>query len=386
MTDDCACFVGGFCLERFFAGCRGIPPAAHAPITLNVITVRDEQLQDEPFLFELYASRRQAEMDALGWPPEMRNTFLNLQFRASQGYHTAFPDAEFQIVRVNGVNAGRLIINRTREDLRVVDLALLPQFRNTGVGTSLLRKLFGEAAATRKPVRLKVDRGSRAERLSQRLGFVRVAETELHFEMEWRAPAETPVPRSPLPDAVKLPMQFDVARLQADFAGILAAEFVPHFNTAYYEGDWSAVPLRSIGGRTDHIYPDPAAKHGFADTPLLERCPYIRELLAALRCPLQAVRFLRLKAGSVIKEHRDHELGFEDGEVRLHIPVITNPGVEFVLNQVRIVMKEGECWYLNVNQPHRVANRGPADRIHLVIDCVVNDWLRDQLLGAAKSQ
>jgi hypothetical protein len=183
---------------------------------------------------------------------------------------------------------------------------------------------------------------------------------------------------------VKLPPRFDVARLQAEFGGILAAEFVRHFNTAYYEGDWSAVPLRSIGGRADHIYPDPAAKHAFADTPLLERCPYVRELLATLCCPLQAVRFLRLKAGSVIKEHRDHELGFEDGEVRLHIPVITNPEVEFVLNQVRLAMNEGECWYLNVNLPHRVANRGSTDRIHLVIDCVVNDRLREQLLAAAR--
>jgi ribosomal protein S18 acetylase RimI-like enzyme len=159
---------------------------------LNVITVRDERLQDEPFLYELYASRRQAEMDALGWPLEFRNTFLNQQFRASQGYHTAFPEAEFQIVLLNGVNAGRLIINRTREELRVVDLALLPQFRNAGVGTSLLQKLFGEASATRKPVRLKVDRGSRAERLYQRLGFIKISETELHFEMEWRASAESP--------------------------------------------------------------------------------------------------------------------------------------------------------------------------------------------------
>jgi ribosomal protein S18 acetylase RimI-like enzyme len=170
---------------------------------LNTINVRQERLEDEPFLFELYASRRQAELDALGWPPEMRHTFLRQQFRASQGYHTAFPEAEFKIILVNGVNAGRLIINRTREELRVVDLALLPQFRNAGAGASLLRKLFGEAAATHKAVRLQVDRGNRAERLYQRLGFVRIAENELHFEMEWRASAKEPVPRSPSPDAAR---------------------------------------------------------------------------------------------------------------------------------------------------------------------------------------
>jgi GNAT superfamily N-acetyltransferase len=330
----------------------------------------------------VYASTRQEELDAWGWPPEMRRNFLTMQFRASQGLHSAFPDAEFQIVMLDGVNAGRMVVNRTREALHLVDIALLPQHRNAGIGAALMQRVFGEAAATKKPLRLLVLKGNRAARFYHRLGFVKTGETELHLQMEWRAPAAPPV--QPLvPDAVKLPLQFDAGRLQADLAGIVTTEFIPHFNTAYYQGDWSAVPLRSIGGRTDQIYPDPTAKDSFADTPLLARCDYIREVLARLRCPQQAVRFLRLKAGSEIKEHCDHELGFEDGEVRLHIPVITNREVEFVLNQVRVIMDEGECWYLNVNRPHRVANRGAADRVHLVVDCVVNDWLRDLLLGAA---
>jgi aspartyl/asparaginyl beta-hydroxylase (cupin superfamily) len=142
------------------------------------------------------------------------------------------------------------------------------------------------------------------------------------------------------------------------------------------------VPFRSVGGRADRIYPDPTAKTAFADTPLLARCPYVQQVLAAFLCPQQAVRFMRLKAGSSIKEHRDYQLGYEDGEIRVHIPVVTNPEVEFVLNGVRINMKEGECWYLNFNLPHRVANRGTSDRIHLVVDCVVNDWLRELLLAA----
>jgi ribosomal protein S18 acetylase RimI-like enzyme len=348
---------------------------------LNAITVRPEQPQDEAFLFELYASTRQEELDAWGWPPEMREGFLKVQFKASQGYRDAFPDAEFQIVLLDGVKAGRLIVNRTREDLSIVDIALLPQYRNAGAGTALFRRIFGEAAATKKPLRLQVFKGNRARRLYERLGFVKTGETETHDHMEWHAPV-IPVAAPLVPDAVKLPLRFDPARLQADLTRILAEEFVPHFNTAYYQGDWSAVPLRSIGGRADQIYPDPTARSAFADTPLLARCAYLNEVLATVRCPQQSVRLLRLKAGSVIKEHSDFDLGFEDGEVRLHIPIITNPGVEFILNQVRVIMNEGECWYLNVNLPHRVANRGTEDRIHLVIDCVVNDWLRDLLLGS----
>lgn len=349
--------------------------------SLNVITLRPEQPQDESFLFELYASTRQEELDAWGWPPEMRRNFLTMQFKASQGLHDAFPDAEFQIVMLDGLKAGRMVVHRTRDALHLLDIALLPQHRNAGIGAALLQRIFGEAAATKKPLRLQALKGNRAVRFYHRLGFTNTGETEMHLELEWRAPASQPA-QPAMPDAVKLPLQFDVARLQADLARIMTTEFVPHFNTAYYEGDWSAVPLRSIGGRMDQIYPDPTAKDSFADTPLLARCGYIREALAMLRCPQQSVRLLRLKAGSVIKEHCDHELGFEDGEVRLHIPVATNPQVEFVLNQVRVIMKEGECWYLNVNRPHRVANRGTADRVHLVVDCVVNDWLRGLLQGA----
>lgn len=181
----------------------------------------------------------------------------------------------------------------------------------------------------------------------------------------------------------RLSVTFDAARLQADLDNIVGGDYVPHFNTRTYEGDWSAVPLRSVGGRADHIYPDPTAKQAFADTPLLERCPYVREILAYFACPQQAVRFLRLKAGSIVKPHRDYELGFEDGEVRLHIPVRTNPDVVFLLDGKRVVMREGECWYNDFNLVHSVENRGASDRVHLVIDCVVNDWLRERLVADA---
>ncbi len=122
----------------------------------------------------------------------MRSNFLTVQFKASQGYRAAFPEAEFQIVLLDGVNAGRLIVHRTREELRVVDIALLPGHRNAGIGSALLRRIFGEAKATKKPLRLKVLKGNRAARFYQRLGFVKIGETEMHFEMEWRPPAPTP--------------------------------------------------------------------------------------------------------------------------------------------------------------------------------------------------
>jgi len=163
------------------------------PSNLNAILVRAERPSDEVFLFELYASTRQEELDAWGWPPEMRNAFLTLQFKASQGQHQACPDAEFQIILLDGVNAGRMIVQRTCEGLHLVDIALLPQYRNAGIGTALLRRITGEAAAANKPLRLSVLKGSRAGRLYQRLGFVKTGETAMRLEMEWRAPIATAV-------------------------------------------------------------------------------------------------------------------------------------------------------------------------------------------------
>jgi hypothetical protein len=109
--------------------------------------------------------------------------------------------------------------------------------------------------------------------------------------------------------------------------------------------------------------------------PVLEQCPYIREVLSTFHCPLKVVRLLRLAAGSQILEHSDYCLSYEDGEVRVHIPVQTNPQVEFAVDGRALPLAEGECWYINFNLKHRIHNRGLTDRIHLVIDCKINPWL-----------
>lgn len=177
----------------------------------------------------------------------------------------------------------------------------------------------------------------------------------------------------------RLPLTFDSHALRADAEGLAVDDWVPHFNTAYYEGDWSGVALRSVGGVARQLYPDPAAEAPFADTPLLARCPGVKRVLAAFPCPLLAVRFLRLGPGSAIREHRDYNLGFADGEVRIHVPVTTGPDVEFRLDGEPVDMAEGEAWYLDLNLPHAVVNRGSAPRVHLVLDCVVDGWLRPVL-------
>lgn len=179
-----------------------------------------------------------------------------------------------------------------------------------------------------------------------------------------------------MPPKARLPWAFDVDSLAADVETLGPDDWVPHFNTRYYDGDWSGAALRSVGGEAGRLYPDPTAAASFADTPLMDRCPGTRAALGAVRCPLLAVRFLRLGPGSRIREHQDYNLGFEDGEVRIHVPVSTGPGVEFLLDGETVEMAAGEAWYLDLNLRHSVVNRGITARVHLVIDCVVDEWLR----------
>lgn len=181
------------------------------------------------------------------------------------------------------------------------------------------------------------------------------------------------------PDRVRLPLRFDMAALAADALALAESAWLPHFNTAYYQGDWSGAALRAVGGRSDTIYPDPASREPWLDTQLLARCPAIAAALDRIEADKSSVRLLRLGPGARVKEHRDHALGYEDGECRLHVPVVSGPEAEFVLAGEPLLMADGECWYVNVNKRHSVANSGTTPRIHLVMDVFVNDWLTEAL-------
>ncbi|NJD07389.1 MAG: aspartyl/asparaginyl beta-hydroxylase domain-containing protein [Methylococcaceae bacterium] len=179
--------------------------------------------------------------------------------------------------------------------------------------------------------------------------------------------------------ALRLPLAFDPVRLRADLAGIHADEWRPHFNHRLYSGDWSVVSLRAVAGSVLPHYADPLARDGYAGTEALARSPYFREVLASFDCPLLSVRLLRLGAGAVVKEHKDYNLSLEDRDARLHVVVQTNPGVRFLIGGREWRWGAGECWYGNFNLPHGVTNGGGEDRIHMVLDCEVNDWLRGML-------
>ncbi|MBV9747636.1 MAG: aspartyl/asparaginyl beta-hydroxylase domain-containing protein, partial [Acetobacteraceae bacterium] len=179
------------------------------------------------------------------------------------------------------------------------------------------------------------------------------------------------------PDRLRLPLSFAPDLLAADLARLSATPWIDHFVQQNYEGSWSVIPLRATAGARhpiQMIYSDPTAT-AFEDTPVLADCPYVQAVLASFACPLQTARLMRLTPGSIIKEHADLDLSFEQGNVRLHIPVATNEDVEFELNRRRVILEAGSCWYLRLSDPHRVANHGKSDRVHLVIDAEVNAWV-----------
>ena len=188
-------------------------------------------------------------------------------------------------------------------------------------------------------------------------------------------------------DRLRLAVRFDPAALCRDLSLLEEGEWVDHFVKQNYEGTWSVLPLRAPAGAVHPIkmiYSDPACAT-FVDTPLLTRCRYFQQVLAAFQCPLHAVRLMKLTPGSAIKPHTDHDLAPEHGRARLHIPVTTNPEVDFRLNGTAVMMGEGECWYLRLSDTHSVANRGRVDRVHLVLDALVNPWLLERLTDAERA-
>jgi ribosomal protein S18 acetylase RimI-like enzyme len=154
-------------------------------MTPNAPVLRHAQPDDEPFLFQVYASTRLEQLAPLGWSLEQQHAFLTQQFTAQHRHYQAnYASADFQLILVNGQPAGRLYVARWPDEIRLIDIALLPEYRNAGVGSRLLNELLAEAAQAAKPVRLHVETFNRALRLYQRLGFVTIAVRGAHWFME----------------------------------------------------------------------------------------------------------------------------------------------------------------------------------------------------------
>lgn len=141
---------------------------------------------DEQFLCKLYASTRADEMQLVDWSPEQKDAFLKMQFQAQhQYYHEQFPNAEFLVVEQDRVAIGRIYLDRRSDDLRLIDIALLPEARNQGLGSALLKDLLDESRESGLPVRIHVEGFNPAIRLYVRLGFNAIEDRGVYQLMEW---------------------------------------------------------------------------------------------------------------------------------------------------------------------------------------------------------
>lgn len=181
-------------------------------------------------------------------------------------------------------------------------------------------------------------------------------------------------------DFHKFSFRFDSKKLGSDLIKCQHKEWPLHFNKNDYTGTWSSYSLRSISGKEDDILATPNAQ--FFDTEALSNCKYLQEIINFFECEKEAIRLLSLSPNSFIKEHTDANAGYKDGFFRIHVPIQTNDQVIFKVSGHLLPMKMGECWYADFNLPHYVSNYGKCDRIHLVIDCIRNEW-SDKLFAAA---
>lgn len=164
------------------------------------------------------------------------------------------------------------------------------------------------------------------------------------------------------------------------------SRWLTHVNKACFDGKWDVMPLR---GLARHIVCSPilqafnfgesANPNDYQNYPILDGLPHIARFLRLFPCSVLSARLMRLSPGSEIKPHRDSGLDLSNGQARLHYCLQSDPDVEFIVSGQSLKIAEGELWYINAAAEHAVYHRGYKPRIHLVFDCTVNQWLKEQL-------
>lgn len=157
-------------------------------MALDSVTCRPRADADSEFLYQVYASTRFEELAPVPWTDQQKEGFLRQQFHAQDThYRQHFPRAEYLVVELNDGPIGRLYVDRSVHLLRIIDIALLPEYRGRGIGGALMRQLLDEARASGKPVQIHVEVNNPALRLYERLGFVRAEDVGVYYRLVWDA-------------------------------------------------------------------------------------------------------------------------------------------------------------------------------------------------------
>jgi ribosomal protein S18 acetylase RimI-like enzyme len=155
-------------------------------ISKEKITLRPVAEQDDNFLLSVYASTRTAELAQVPWSPEQKQAFLRMQFTAQkQHYATEYPQADHHLICIDGVPVGRLYLARAPDGFHILDITVLPEHRNSGIGSFLLGQVIEEAGSTGRPVTVYVETFNPSLRLFERLGFRKDKEHGFQLLLKW---------------------------------------------------------------------------------------------------------------------------------------------------------------------------------------------------------
>jgi len=147
--------------------------------------LRPAEPGDRTFLLQVYASTREEELQLVDWSAEQKAAFVQQQFEAQDAYYREhYHPATFDVIEVDGEPAGRLYVARWEDEIRIIDIALLPEHRGRGIGTALIRELLDEAGAGGKRLSIHVELNNPARRLYERLGLKPVREHGIYLLME----------------------------------------------------------------------------------------------------------------------------------------------------------------------------------------------------------
>ncbi|KAI9135295.1 GNAT family N-acetyltransferase [Acaryochloris sp. CCMEE 5410] len=152
-------------------------------LSIDFRPICDDDLNN---LKQIYASTRAEELQVLSWSQEEKEIFLQRQFQAQHQYYQAqFREAEYLMILEGNQPIGRLYVDRRPDEIRIIDIAILPAYRGQGIGSSLLQQILAEGQCSHKSVRIHVEQNNRALKLYQRLGFQKKSENGVYFLMEW---------------------------------------------------------------------------------------------------------------------------------------------------------------------------------------------------------
>ena len=141
---------------------------------------------DEPFLLTVYASVRNDEMALVSWSDEQKRAFLEMQLQAQHNYHlSCYPNASYSIIKLKEQPIGRLYVERQEDKIKILDITVLPEYRNRGVGTKLIAEILQEGEQSEKPVQIYIENYNQSSNLFLRLGFQPIAEEGINVLWQW---------------------------------------------------------------------------------------------------------------------------------------------------------------------------------------------------------